>query len=130
MFNFIKPKFCYFVITNINRYMLNDLTKAYIIEIEEKFKKLIYNLIVRYAKKFNLVPQDNEISSLAIKFTGSNLFNIIISRYVTWLDTYKSAVVSTCPIILDFNPSIIERHLIHIIMIEKCCFLKNLISFG
>ena len=66
MFNFINPKFCYFVVTNINRYMLNDLTKAYIIKIEKKFKKLIYNLIVRHAKKFNLVPQDSEITSLAI----------------------------------------------------------------
>ena len=66
MFNFIRSKFCYFVVTNSNRYMLNDLTKAYTVKIENKFKKLIYNLIIRHVKKFNLVPQTIEIFSLAI----------------------------------------------------------------
>ena len=46
--------------------MLNDLTKAYTVKIENKFKKLIYNLIIRHVKKFNLVPQTSEIFSLAI----------------------------------------------------------------
>ena len=66
MFNFIKSKFCYFILINSNRYMFNDLTKAYTVKKENKFKKLIYNLIIRHVKKSNLVPQTNEISFLAI----------------------------------------------------------------
>ena len=46
--------------------MFNDLTKAYTVKKENKFKKLIYNLIIRHVKKSNLVPQTNEISFLAI----------------------------------------------------------------
>ena len=78
MFNFIKSKFCYFIVINSNRYMFKDLTKAYTVKIENKFKKLIYNLIIRHVKKFNLIPQNSEISSLEMYLRHNiTLANII-----------------------------------------------------
>ena len=66
LFEFVKSNYCYFVISNSNRYLLNKLSKLYTIKIEKKFKKAFYNLITRHVKKFKLKTQDNEISSLVI----------------------------------------------------------------
>ncbi|MDA9558610.1 TetR/AcrR family transcriptional regulator [Alphaproteobacteria bacterium] len=66
IFENVKSNYCYFVISNSNRYLLNKLSKSYTIKIEKKFKKAFYNLITRHVKKFKLKTQDNEISSLVI----------------------------------------------------------------
>lgn len=66
IFQEIKSSVCYFVISNNNRHLLSKLTKAYVVKIEKKFKKLLYNLITRHVEKFNLKVNDNEIASLTI----------------------------------------------------------------
>ena len=66
MFENVKSNFCYFVISNSNRYLLNKLSKSYVGKIEKRFKKSFYNLITRHVKKFKLKAQENEISSLVI----------------------------------------------------------------
>jgi len=66
IFKSVKSNYCYFVISNSNRYLLNKLSKLYIGKIEKRFKKIIYNLITKHVKKFKLKTQENEISSLVI----------------------------------------------------------------
>lgn len=66
IFESVKSNYCYFVISNSNRYLLNKLSKSYVGKIEKRFKKTIYSLITRHVKKFKLKTQENEISSLVI----------------------------------------------------------------
>ena len=66
IFESVKSNYCYFVISNSNRYLLNKLSKSYLGKIEKRFKKTIYSLITRHVKKFKLKTQENEISSLVI----------------------------------------------------------------
>ena len=66
IFESFKSNYCYFVISNSNRYLLNKLSKSYLGKIEKRFKKTIYSLITRHVKKFKLKTQENEISSLVI----------------------------------------------------------------
>ena len=66
IFESVKSNYCYFAISNSNRYLLNKLSKSYLGKIEKRFKKTIYSLITRHVKKFKLKTQENEISSLVI----------------------------------------------------------------
>ena len=74
IFESFKSNYCYFVISNSNRYLLNKLSKSYLGKIEKRFKKTIYSLITRHVKKFKLKTQENEISSLVIYFFYDNNF--------------------------------------------------------
>ena len=66
MFKNVKNNHCYYIISNSNKYLLNDLSKSCLIKLEKNFKKIIHNLIIRHINKFNLKPKKNEINSLVI----------------------------------------------------------------
>ena len=69
---------CYFMISNINKHYLRNLSKASLIKIEKKFKKLLTDLIIKHINKHKLNSKNLDIPSLAIYlFHNFSLLNIM-----------------------------------------------------
>ena len=69
---------CYFMISNINKRYLRNLSKASLIKIEKKFKKLLTDLIIKHINKHKLNSKNLDIPSLAIYlFHNFSLLNIM-----------------------------------------------------